>query len=59
MCLSIEKVFEWVDICITTTYFSFKWKFYKQIHACAMGSPISANLCMEVFEERDWVVTMA
>ncbi|XP_068738712.1 uncharacterized protein [Montipora capricornis] len=54
-CLSIEEVVELVDICLTTTYFSFKGKFYKQIHGCAMGSPISpivANLCMEVFEER-------
>ena len=44
-----------MDICLTTTYFSFKGKFYKQIHGCDMGSPISpfvANLCMEVFEER-------
>ena len=41
--------------CLTTTYLSFKGKFYKQIHGCAMGSsisPIVANLCMEVFEER-------
>ncbi|XP_068671745.1 uncharacterized protein [Montipora foliosa] len=54
-CLSIEEVVELVDICLTTTYFSFKGKFYKQIHGCAMGSPISpivANLCMEVFEQR-------
>ena len=44
-----------MDICLTTTSFSFKGKFYKQIHGCAMGSPISpivANLCMGVFEER-------
>ncbi|XP_068707863.1 uncharacterized protein [Montipora foliosa] len=54
-CPRIEEVVELVDICLTTTYFSFKGKFYKQIHGCAMGSPISpivANLCMEVFEER-------
>ena len=54
-CLSKEEVVELVDICLTTTYFSFKGKFYKQIHGCAMGSPscpIVANLCMEVFEER-------
>lgn len=53
--LSIEEVVELVEICLTTKYFSFKGKFYKQIHGCATGSPISsivANLCMEVFEER-------
>ncbi|PFX22494.1 Protein fem-1-like B [Stylophora pistillata] len=55
--LSIEEVVELMEVCLTTTYFSFKGKFYKQIHGCAMhmGSPISpiaANLCMEVFEER-------
>ena len=42
-------------ICLETTYFSNNGRFYRQLHGCSMGSPISpilANLVMEHFEQR-------
>ena len=54
--LSIEKILELLKFCLDTTYFVYKNQiYYKQKRGAAMGSPVSpiiANLCMEVFEER-------
>jgi len=39
---------------LSNNYFVYNDSVYKQIHGCAMGSPVSpvvANLCMEVIEE--------
>ncbi|KAK7893340.1 hypothetical protein WMY93_022492 [Mugilogobius chulae] len=44
-----------LDICLNTTYFKFRGNFYRQIHGCAMGSPVSpivANLYMEEVEKK-------
>lgn len=49
-----EDVIELLEICLTTTYFSFQGSFYKQKKGAAMGSPISpiiANIFMEDFED--------
>ena len=53
--LSVDQIVELVDICLKTTYFSYRGKYYRQQHGCAMGSPVSpivVNLCMEDFEQR-------
>ena len=39
---------------LSNSYFNYNKQTYKQIHGCAMGSPVSpivANLCLEVIEE--------
>ena len=39
---------------LSYSYFIYKDTVYKQVHGCAMGSPVSpivANLCMEEIEE--------
>ena len=39
---------------LSNNYFVYNDSVYKQIHGCAMGSPVSpvvANLCMEAIEE--------
>jgi len=44
-----------VEICLTSTFFSFEGEFYEQTYGVDMGStisPIVANLFMEDFESR-------
>ncbi|XP_068707249.1 uncharacterized protein [Montipora foliosa] len=44
-----------LEMCLSSTYFTFQGEFYKQKKGAAMGSPISpvvANLYMEQFESR-------
>ena len=44
-----------LEFCLSSTYFTFQDKFYKQVERAAMGSPISpivANLYMEDFKMR-------
>ena len=43
-----------MEFTLSNNYFVYNDRIYKQIHGCAMGSPVSpivANLCMEVIEE--------
>ncbi|KAM7378702.1 hypothetical protein PAMP_004307 [Pampus punctatissimus] len=50
-----EHICQLLDLCLNTTYFQFKGRFYRQKHGCAMGSPVSpivANLYMEEVERR-------
>ena len=52
--LSLEQVLTLLELCLNTTYFSYKGKFFKQKFGAPMGSPISpgvADLSMEFFEE--------
>ncbi|XP_044151431.1 uncharacterized protein LOC122939429 [Bufo gargarizans] len=53
--LSPDQVCALLDLCLSTTYFKYKDKFYKQKHGCAMGSPVSpivANLYIEEVERK-------
>ncbi|XP_041820389.1 uncharacterized protein LOC121626093 [Chelmon rostratus] len=51
--LNPEQICHLVELCLKTTYFQFRERFYRQKHGCAMGSPVSpivANLYMENME---------
>ena len=53
--LSVDDVIELLRFVLTTTYFLFRGKIYKQRFGAAMGSPVSpvvANLYMEFLEEK-------
>ena len=53
--LNVDQVLSLLSFCLTTTYFVYDKKFYKQKHGAAMGSsvsPVVANLYMEDFEEK-------
>ena len=44
-----------VEICLTSTFFSFEGEFFEQTCGAVMGSPLSpvvANLFMEYFESK-------
>ena len=50
-----DEVTELLEICLTSTYFTFQEKYYRLTDGVAMGSPVSsvvANIFMEEFEER-------
>ena len=52
--LDIDDVIKLLQFTLSNNYFVFNDKIYKQVHGCAMGSPVSpvvANLCMEEIEE--------
>ncbi len=51
--LSIDDIIKLLCFTLSNSFFTYK-ETYKQIHGCAMGSPVSpivANLCMEGIEE--------
>ena len=53
--LSPFQICQLLELCLECTYFTYDGKFYKQLHGCAMGSPVSpivANLYMEKFEAK-------
>ena len=44
-----------LNLCLTSTYFQYNGKHYKQLHGTAMGSPVSvvvAEIVMQNIEER-------
>jgi hypothetical protein len=52
--LQVADKMELLDICLTTTYFQFEDKFYKQKEGKSMGSslsPMVSNIFMKHFEE--------
>ena len=52
--LSIDDIIKLLHFTLSTSYFTYNNETCKQIHGCAMGSPVSptvANLCMEEIEE--------
>ena len=53
--LSIDDIISLLRFTLSNSYFTYNGTTYKQIHGCAMGSPVSpvvANLYMEEIEER-------
>ena len=52
--LNIDDIISLLSYVLSNNYFIFDGQTYKQIHGCAMGSPVSpvvANICMEKIEE--------
>ena len=52
--LSIDDIIALLRFTLSNSYFNYNNKTYRQVHGCAMGSPVSpivANLCLEVIEE--------
>ena len=52
--LDIDDIVSLLNSVLSNDYFVYKDKIYKQIHGCAIGSPVGpvvANLCMEEIED--------
>ena len=52
---SMYDILRLLEFVLSNSYFIYNDVTHKQIHGCAMGSPVSAivaNLCMEVIEEQ-------
>ena len=52
--LSIDDIIKLLHFTLSNSYFTYNNETYKQIHGCAMRSPVSpivANLCLEEIEE--------
>ena len=53
--LPTEDIVDLLNLCLTSTYFKYNGKHYKQLHGTAMGSPVSAvvaEIVMQHIEER-------
>ena len=53
--LPTEDIMDLLNLCLTSTYFQYNGKHYKQLHGTAMGSPVSvvvAEIVMQHVEER-------
>ena len=52
--LTIDDIIKLLRFTLSNSFFNYNKQTYKQIHGCAIGSPLSpivANLCLEVIEE--------
>ena len=52
--LPTEDIMDLLNLCLTSTYFQYNGKHYKQFHGTAMGSPVSvvvAEIVMQNIEE--------
>ena len=53
--LPTEDIMDLLNLCLTSTYFQYNGKHYKQLHGTAMGSRVSvvvAEIVMQHVEER-------
>ena len=53
--LHTDDLMDLLNLCLTSTYFQYNGKHYKQLHGTAMGSPVSvvvAEIVMQNIEER-------
>ena len=53
--LPTDDLLDLLNLCLTSTYFQYNGKHYKQLHGTAMGSPVSvvvAEIVMQNIEER-------
>ena len=58
--LTIDDIISLLQFTLSNNYFIYNDVTYKQIHGCAMGSPVSpvvANICMEVIENTAFETT--
>ena len=49
--LPTEEIMDLLNLCLTSTYFQYNGKLYKQLHGTAMGSPVSVVVA-EIAEHR-------
>jgi hypothetical protein len=52
--LTIDDIIKLLRFTLSNSFSNYNKQTYKQIHGCAMGSPVSPivpNLCLEVIEE--------
>ena len=60
--LPTEDIMDLLNICLTSTYFQYNGKHYKQVHGTAMGSPVSvvvAEIVMQHVEESNAPLQLA
>ena len=53
--LPTDDIMDLLNLCLTSTYFPYNGKHYKQLHGTAMGSPVSvvvAEIVMQNIEEK-------
>ena len=53
--LPTDDIMDLLNLCLTSTYFQYNGKHYKQLHGTAMGSPVSvvvAEIVMQNIEEQ-------
>ena len=53
--LLTEDIMDLLNLCLTSTYFQYNGKHYKQLHGTAMGAPVSVvvtEIVMQHVEER-------
>ena len=54
-CLSVDDIYDLLNLCLDATYLMCQGKIYHQVHGTAMGSPVSvvvANLVMEEIKQK-------
>ena len=47
--LSPDRIWELLELCLRSTFFSYNGEFYKQSEGAAMGSPVSAVVAFLTF----------
>ena len=59
--LPTDDIMDLLNLCLTSTYFQYNSKHYKQLHGTAMGSPVSvvvAEIVMQNIEEQALATTV-
>ena len=55
--LPTEDILDLLNLCLTSTYFQYNGKHYKQLHGTAMGSPVSIVVAEIVMQSRNALTT--
>ena len=48
--LPTDDIMDLLNLCLTSTYFQYNGKHYKQLHSTAMGSPVSVVVAETVMQ---------